>query len=124
MKKLILTFVLALTYSCEDKYEGEIVYKTTIPPNMIGSISKTNVDINADSDRQAKIQFVTSAIIYNNVSPHILTEFISGNLMKNGKSISYELEQTTIDSINNSIKKLTSYRNGYFNPYVQKNSPN
>ncbi|ANF51347.1 hypothetical protein A0O34_12865 [Chryseobacterium glaciei] len=124
MKKLIIVSTLALIYSCGDKYEAVIIYKTTIPPSMHENISETNVDINADSDRKAKIQFVTSATIYNNVSQDIMSEFISGKLLKNNKPISYELEQITIDSINNSIKKLTSHRNGYFNPYIQKQSPN
>lgn len=120
MKKILLLSLIVLVYSCSNKYEGEIIYKTTIPPAMHESISKTNVDIDADSDRQAKIQFVTTATIYNNISPDIMSQFISGNILKNGKPISYKLEQITIDSINNSIRKLTFNRNGYFNPYVQK----
>lgn len=87
---------------------------------MHESISKTNVHIDAISDRQAKIQFVTTATIYNNISPDIMSEFISGSILKSGKPISYKLEQITIDSINNSIRKITFNRNGYFNPYIQK----
>jgi hypothetical protein len=120
MKKLILIVVFALIYSCGDKYEAKIVYKITIPPYMHESISKTDLSIHSDSDRKAKIDFITNATIYNNISPIVKSEFISGNLLKNGKPISYELDQKTIDSVNTSIKKIVFYRNKYFNPYVQK----
>lgn len=120
MKKLLLFSVIALTYSCGDKYEGKIIYQITIPPSNAVSVYKTDVNIDANSDRKAKIQFVSNATIYNNASQFVYGQFISGKLLKNGKAISYELEQKTIDSINNSIKRLTSHRNGYFNPYIQK----
>ncbi|MCQ9637358.1 hypothetical protein MP477_20610 [Chryseobacterium sp. WG23] len=119
MKKIV--FILGLAcYSCGDKYEGQIIYKTTIPPYMISNIAKSDIDIEADTDRQAKIQFVTRATIYNNVSPYIQSEFITGSLLKNKRGISYLLDQNTIDSINISIKRITAHRNGYFNPYKQK----
>ncbi|MGG7549793.1 hypothetical protein ACQ7CX_04140 [Chryseobacterium arthrosphaerae] len=118
--KYFIILVWFLCYSCEDKYAGEIVYKATIPPNMNGYISKTDVDVDAKTDRQAKIKFVTQATIYNNLSPHFRSQFIAGTLMKNNKRMSYVLDQNTIDSINQSIKRVTEYRNGYFSPYVQK----
>jgi len=119
MKKIIFLLGFAC-YSCGDKYEGQIIYKTTIPPYMISNIAKSDIDIDADTDRQAKIQFVTRATIYNNVSPDIKSEFIAGSLLKNNNSISYLLDQNTIDSINTSIKRITARRNGYFNPYIQE----
>ena len=79
MKKLIAS-TLALIYSCGDKYEGVIIYKTIIPPSMHESISKTDVNIDADSDRKAKIQFVSNATIYNNASQFVRGQFISGKL--------------------------------------------
>ncbi|MGG7438252.1 hypothetical protein ACQ7CU_09230 [Chryseobacterium arthrosphaerae] len=122
--KYFIILIVFLCYSCGDKYEGEIVYKASIPPNMIGYISKTDLDVDAKTDRQAKIKFVTQATIYNNLTPHVQSQFIEGTLRKNHKRISYVLDQNTIDSINQSIKRVTEYRNGYFNPYVQKLSPN
>lgn len=119
MKYFIILIVFSC-YSCGNKYEGEIVYKATIPPNMIGYTSKTDVDIDAKSDRQAKIKFVTQATIYNNLTPHVRSKFIAGTLKKNNKRMSYVLDQNTIDSINESIKRITEYRNGYFNPYEQQ----
>ncbi|MEJ5105632.1 hypothetical protein [Chryseobacterium sp. MYb328] len=119
MKKIV--FLLGFVcYSCGGKYEGKISYKITIPPYMISSIKTTDVDIDAMSDRQAKINFVTRATIYNNISPHAQTQFIRGTLLKNKKRIDYVLDQNTVDSINQSIKRITEYRNGYFNPYVQQ----
>ncbi|MDP9959156.1 hypothetical protein [Chryseobacterium lathyri] len=119
MKKIVF-FLGLVCYSCGDKYEAKMIYRTTIPPYMITSTKKTDVDIDAKSDRQAKIQFVTQATIYNNVSADFQSEFITGTLLKNKQNIGYLLDQNTIDSINESIKRITSYRNGYFNPYIQK----
>ncbi len=100
------------------------MYRTTMLSYMINSIKTTHVDIEATSDQQVKIKFLTQATIYNNISPYTQTQFIKGTLFKNKKRIDYSLDQYTIDGINQSIKRITGYRNGYFNPYIQKKSPN
>ncbi len=105
MKVLRLStgFTLALAISCGSKYEGEITCKTNIP-YMVENISTIQLKINAVTERQAKIDFVTQATIYSNISSDIRLQFISGKLLKNGRSIGYELDKKTIDSINLSIE--------------------
>lgn len=56
---------------------------------MISNIARTEADIDTPTDRQAKIQFITRANIFNNISSDIPTEFITRTLLKNNKPISY-----------------------------------
>lgn len=103
MKKLLFLFIIV---SCGDKYTVEMEYTTTFPITNNVELQKVDYKFNSKTDRAAKIEFVTTANILSNLSNDIETNFVSGNLRKNDKILEIDLDQKTIDSINDRSKKM------------------
>jgi hypothetical protein len=112
MKKLLFLFIIV---SCGDKYTAEMEYTIRFPVTNNIKLQKEDYKFNSKTDRAAKIEFVTTANILSNLSKDIETTFVSGTLRKNDEILEIDLDQKTIDSINDRSKKM--FPNVNFKPF-------
>lgn len=103
MKKLLFLFIIV---SCGDKYTAEMEYTIRFPITNNVELQKEDYKFNSKTDRAAKIEFVTTANILSNLSKEVKTTFVSGTLRKNNEILEIDLDQKTIDSINDRSKRM------------------
>ncbi|MCQ4140891.1 MULTISPECIES: hypothetical protein [Chryseobacterium] len=112
MKKLLYIFTMI---SCGDKYTADMEYTITFPSTNNVELQKEHYKFDAKTDRAAKIEFIVTANILSNLSKDIKTDFKSGILRKNGEILKIDLDQKTIDSVNDRSKKM--FPNENFKPF-------